>query len=148
MFPHSDRRRLSALALGLTVTGFAAAACGIGATRAHTPPSADMVQAQHDQGPVRCELILDEARGSTTFQGRVTADRAVSGTYRLSITSRSAGGSAVIRQSGEFEAGPGAPALLGQTTLGGAPARHDADLELTIAGRRQSCATPRGSREL
>lgn len=138
-------RRLPALVLGLTVSGFAAAACGVAATSA-TTPQATPVHASGD--PVRCELVLNEARGATTIEGRVSTDRPVSGTYRLSIASRSSSGSATINQSGDFDARPGSPALLGQTTLGGARANYRADLELNVGGRRLTCAEARGARDL
>lgn len=150
----SAHRRLPALALGLTVTGVAAAACGVaaapGALRAHVTPSASAAQIvpAHATGPLRCEVVLDEARGSTSIAGRVSTDRPVSGTYRMSITSRSAGGSAVINQSGDFEARPGTPVVLGQTTLGGSRAQYRADLEVTVSGQRQSCTQSRGARDL
>jgi hypothetical protein len=154
MSPSKTPRRLSALVLVLSVSGFAAAACGVAITSAGTStatPGATLAHAPANTGgtgPVRCELVLDEARGSTTIQGRVTTERPVSGTYRLSIASRSAGGSATINQSGDFDARPGAPALLGQTTLGGARGNHRADLEVRVDGRRVTCTDARGAREL
>jgi hypothetical protein len=146
LFPAS--RRLPALALGLAITGFAAAACGVAATSANPAQTEGLTMAHASAGPVRCELVLDEVRGSTTIEGRVTTDRPVSGTYRMSIMSRSAGGSAVINQSGDFAARPGAPTLLGQTTLGGSPAGYRANLELTVAGQRQTCTDTLGARDL
>ena len=133
-------RRLPALVLGLSVAGFAAAACGIPAGQAST--------ASATNGPVRCELVLDEARGATTIEGRDSADRPVRGTYRLSISSSSSGGRAMINQSGDFEAGPGAPAVLGQTTLGGARSQFRADLELSMTGQRLTCSERSDAREL
>lgn len=131
-------RRLPALVLGLSVAGFAAAACGI------PPTSASTVSAP----PLRCELILSEARGATTIEGRVSAERPVAGTYRLSISSSSSGGRAMINQSGDFEARPGAPAILGQTTLGGPSGQYRADLELTVPGQRLTCNERSGARDL
>lgn len=131
-------RRLPALVLGLSVAGFAAAACGIPPTAASTASAA----------PLRCELILSEARGATTIQGRVSAERPVAGTYRLSISSSSSGGRAMINQSGDFEARPGAPAILGQTTLGGPSGQYRADLELTVPGQRLTCNERSGARDL
>jgi len=133
-------RRVPALVLGLSVAGFAAAACGLPGSQAGT--------AAATTGPVRCELILDEARGATTIQGRVTADRPVHGSYRLSITSSGNGGRATINQSGDFDARPGAPAILGETTLGGARRNYRADLELLLPGQRLNCAEGAGPRDL
>lgn len=131
-------RRVPALVLGLSVAGFAAAACGIPPTNASTASS----------GPLRCELVLSESRGATTIEGRVSADRPVAGTYRLSIASSSSGGRAMIDQSGDFEARPGAPAILGQTTLGGNRAQYRADLELSVPGQRLSCNERSGAQDL
>ena len=139
-------RSIPALVLGLSVAGLAAAACGLPASQAGTARAEASTNA--GAGPVRCELVLDEARGSTTIQGRVSADRPVSGSYRLSISSSSSGGRSMINQSGEFEARPGAPAVLGETTLGGARAQYRADLELTLPGQRMTCSEGTGAQEL
>lgn len=133
-------RRLSALVLGLSLAGLAAAACGIPASEAGTAAAAAGVTlAGGSSGPVRCELVLTETRGSTSIEGRVAADRAVRGTWRMTIAARSAGGRSTIAQSGDFSVGPGAPAVLGQTTLGGSRAQYRAELELTVPGERISC---------
>jgi hypothetical protein len=133
-------RRVPALVLGLSVAGFAATACGIPATEAST--------AGAHTGPIRCELILDETRGNTTIEGRVSTDRPVHGSYRLSITSSSSGGRAMINQSGDFTASPGSPAVLGQTTLGGTRAQYRADLEVSLPGERLTCNQRGGARDL
>jgi len=123
--------RLPALVLGGAVVGLAAAACGIPASQAGT--------ASAGNGPVRCEISITDARGSTTIEGRVNADRPVSGTYRLAISSRSSGGQAMINQSGDFTASPTAPAMLGQTSLGGSRAQYSADLEVRVNGEQLHC---------
>lgn len=128
--------RVPALILGLSVAGFSACGLAAGETRGGAAP------------PIRCELILDEARGATTIEGRVTADRPVNGSYRLTISSISNGGRSVINQSGDFRAAPGAPAILGQTTLGGSRAQYRADLELSVPGERLSCAGRSGAQTL
>ncbi|MFN3953092.1 MAG: curli-like amyloid fiber formation chaperone CsgH [Pararhodobacter sp.] len=126
--------RSSALILGFAAAGFAAAACGIPASQAGSPAVAPATN-----GPVRCEIRIDEARGATIIEGHVSADRPVRGSYRLAITSRSSGGQATINQSGEFTAGPREPSLLGQTMLGGSRASHRAELDLQIDGQRLRC---------
>ncbi|MCC5999808.1 MAG: hypothetical protein JJU19_02960 [Pararhodobacter sp.] len=136
MKPSLIRKRTPALALGLTVAGFAAAACGMGTGLAGAEASAD---------PLRCELRITERGGSTTIEGRVSAERVVQGSYRLAIAARSGGGSAMINQSGDFEVRPGAPAELGQTTLGGSAARYTADLEIRVNGQRLRCLEQNGT---
>lgn len=109
------------------------------------PPASGLASAPGSgpaRAPLRCEIALDAVRGGTEITGIVTSDvRAVAGDYRLAITSRSAGGSATIRQSGAFQARPGQPAILGQTRLMGPPASQDVDLSVTVAGARLLCAS-------
>jgi len=136
-----NSRRAPALILGFAVAGLAAAACAIPATQASTSGSPSAAS----NGPVRCEISITDARGATTIEGRVNADRAVSGTYRLAISSRSSGGQAMINQSGDFTAGPNAPAVLGQTTLGGSRGQYRASLEVSVSGQRMSCAESGGT---
>lgn len=139
MKPSLIRKRTPALALGLSVAGFAAAACGMGAGLASSDTAAD---------PLRCELRIAERGATTVIEGRVSADRVVQGSYRLAIAARSSGGSAMINQSGEFEARPGMPAELGQTTLGGSAAQYRADLEIRVDGQRLRCLEATGSETL
>jgi hypothetical protein len=89
--------------------------------------------------PLRCEIALDAVGSGTEITGTVHSDRPVVGHYQMAITSRSAGGRATIRQSGAFEAGPDAPAILGETRLMGSPASQDVDLTVTINGERLRC---------
>lgn len=136
-------RRVPALVLGFAVAGVAAAAFGLSPDEGGTP-----IPASDRAGPVRCEIVLDERRGSTTIEGRVTAERAVSGSYRLAIRSASSAGTSAISQSGDFDARPGAPAILGQTTLAGPRGNFRAELELDVGGRRLTCSEASGPREL
>ncbi len=124
--------RLPALILGGAVVGLAAAAFGIPASQAGTGSASS--------GPVRCEISITDDRGTTTIEGRVNADRPVSGTYRLAISSRSSGGQAMINQSGDFTATPAVPAMLGQTMLGGSRAQYAADLEVRVNGEHLRCS--------
>ena len=135
-----SNRRAPALFLGVSLAGFAAAACGVPQTNAQTNVQASTPQTAPQTAPLRCEIALDETRGSTRIEGRVLSDTPVHGTYAMAITSRGGGGQTTIRQSGDFDAAPGTPALLGETHLGGAAARHDIDLRITVAGRTLSCA--------
>lgn len=130
-----NSRRAPALILGFAVAGFAAAACAIPGTQASTSGS----QSSASNGPVRCEISITDTRGSTTIEGRVNTERAVSGTYRMAISNRSSGGQAMINQSGDFTASPNAPAILGQTTLGGSRGQYRADLEVNVNGQRMRC---------
>jgi hypothetical protein len=124
-------RAPATLAFGLALAGVAAACAPATATE----PGAASAQ------PLRCEITLDPQAGGTRIAGTVHADRAVSGTYTMAVTSRSAGGQATIRQSGDFVATPGQPAHLGETRLPGTPAQQHVDLELRVEGQRLTCAT-------
>lgn len=136
MKPSLVHKRTPALALGLSVAGLAAAACGIGAGAAGGSAVVE---------PLRCELRITESAGATSIAGRISTDRPVRGSYRLAIASQGGGGSATINQSGDFEARPGTPALLGQTTLGGGAAGYRADLEILVDGLRLRCLEQTGA---
>ena len=135
MTPFAPRlkTRGPALFLGLALSGFAAActAEASGPATATAPATAT----------VACEIALDAIPGGTRVEGRVTAPRAVSGSYAMAIDSRSGGGSATIRQSGEFRA-PAGRSTFATTDLTGSPARHAIDLSITIDGERRACARP------
>ena len=139
----SASRRLSvpSSTLGLSVVASVAAilatACTIPATAQNTGPNTG-TNAGH--APLRCEVALEDLGGATRIQGRVHSDRAISGTYTMAVTSRSAGGMANIRQSGDFQAAPDTPALLGETRLMGRPDAQSVDLEIRVEGTRMTCA--------
>ncbi|MCC0077489.1 MAG: hypothetical protein H6898_13070 [Rhodobacter sp.] len=78
--------------------------------------------------------------GGTSIAGRVTSDRPVAGTYEMTVTSRSAGGRATIRQSGDFEAGPGQTDPITETRLSGSPAQQQVELQIHVGGQRLTCA--------
>lgn len=125
-------RRLSAIALGLAAASVSAAACGIPASQAHT------VTPDND-APLRCEIIREASQGGTRIEARVVTDRAITGSYEMSLTSRTGGGRTSIRQGGEFEAAPGEPAILSQSRLPGSPSAHSIDLTVHAGGQRLSC---------
>lgn len=126
-------RRTPALFLGLSLAAFAAASA-----MAHSDTPAAPAAAAAE--PLRCEVALDAIRGGTRIEGRVLSSTPVRGTYEMQITSRMGGGRASITQSGAFEASPGAPVLLGETEMVGAPASHQVDLEIRVGSRRLTCA--------
>ena len=124
------RRRGPAVFLGLSLAGFAAA-CSSSLAGADTAPA-----------PLRCEIALSALPGGTRIGGTVLSSTPVSGSYEMAITSRSNGGRATIRQSGDFTAPAHIPTPLGETELTGSPARHSVDLEIRVNGRRLTCADP------
>lgn len=109
--------------------GLGAAAIGIGAGHAGTAP-----------GPVRCEIRADLTGGTTSLEGVVHADKAVSGSYRFRVESAGASGRSNIDQGGDFTAGPGNPATLGSIMLDTRGARYDASLTVTVEGKTIECA--------
>lgn len=121
-------RRAPAVLLGLSLASLAAGSTALADSRA-----AD---------PMVCEIALDAIPGGTRIAGRITADRAIAGTYALQITSQAAGGSASIRQSGDFAARAGRTETFGETELTGSPARQRVELQVTVEGRHLSCAQP------
>lgn len=128
--PLFTRRRRQALALGLAFTA-TAAACAMPISALDTPTN--------DSGPLRCEVVVTGPQGAPRFEGRVEADRPVSGTYRMEIQRIGAAGDARITQSGTFEAAPGAPALVGQASFGGDRAGYEAVLTLRWDGGTVRC---------
>lgn len=128
--PLATKRRAPALFLGLSLAALAAAALAQAPETQRAAPSE----------PLRCEIALDAVRGGTRIEGRVISATPVTGTYEMQITSRMGGGRASISQSGDFDARPGAPALLGETEMRGAPASHEVELEIRVGARRLSCA--------
>ena len=93
--------------------------------------------------PLRCEVRVTEGFGSATYAGRVHALEAVAGTYELNLDSAGAGGSAVIRQSGEFSIPAGVTEVLGEATLGGTPGSVVAELTLNWNGQVLRCLPAR-----
>lgn len=124
-------RRSNAVTLGIVFIGLAAA-CAVPLQSANAPAQA--------AAPVLCQIAITGPARSPTFEGRVKSDRAISGTYRLEIRRKGAGGQAMITQSGDFTAAPGATARLGGATLGGDRALYEAELELRWNGQRTRCS--------
>lgn len=119
--------RILLAASALIVTGAACASTVLAPVR----PTADT--------PLRCELQLTETRGATELVARAHTAKALQGDYALKIHQRSAGGTATLTQSGPFEAGPGAPALLAETTLGGTRRSIEAELTVTSGNLHHRC---------
>ncbi len=118
-------------ATALIVTGAACASTAL-------TPSKHM---SDTDAPLRCEMQLTETRAGTELVARAHATRALTGTYALDIRQRSGGGSATIRQSGDFDATPGTPVLLAETTLGGTRRSVEAELTLTSGKITRRCHT-------
>lgn len=121
--------RILLAATALIITGAACASTVIAPAR--SVPKAD--------APLVCELQITETRTGTELVARAHASRALEGTYALDIRQRGGGGSATIRQSGEFEAAPGKPVLLAETTLGGPRRSIEAELTLTSGKIMRRC---------
>ena len=128
-------RRGPAVFLGLALAGFTAA-CTAEATSPSTAPSTAPAT------PVACAVALDAIPGGTQIEGQITTPRALNGSYAMQITSRSSGGSASIRQSGDFTARAGETTRFGSTQMTGTPAHQHVDLEIRVEGQRLSCARP------
>lgn len=89
--------------------------------------------------PLHCDIHITESQGMTTIQARATAPAAVSGQYVLDIHQRSGGGSARIRQSGDFALAPGRSETLGEATLGGTRSQFEAELTLSSGTLSRRC---------
>ncbi len=146
----AGRAAAALLAVALPAAGTAQpAAAGVETRSLYAAPGWAVVLGHDtDDGTLWCAAETANRRDQALHlmmlgDGRaVFAASPVSGTYDLAITSRMGGGRATIRQSGDFTARPGTPALLGETEMLGAPANHAVDLQVRIGPQRLTCASP------
>lgn len=94
---------------------------------------------QPQQDALICELHLSEAKHETTITATAKARQPVKGSYELTISQRSAGGTAQIRQEGEFDLSSGAETILGEATLSARARDISADLSVHANGQTQRC---------
>ena len=116
---------LPAAAIGAAVFGLAAG------SNAHS--SNDHAE------PVTCKISVSKGRYGHTYEGIVHAETATKGTYKLSLSKRGNGGSAMINQSGDFNVAAGGSESLGQATFGGLPSAVKATLTLRMKGKTLTC---------
>ena len=95
-------------------------------------------QAAGTSDGTRCEFKIGKRSGMTTLEGVVASQAAISGSYRISVSSVGGGGSD-IDQSGAFSAKPGQTVSLGVVSMGGTPGRYAADLTVTWNGGSTHC---------
>ena len=88
----------------------------------------------------RCEIKVAKRSGMTTLEGFVVAPAAISGSYRISVTSSGSGGGSDIDQSGAFTAKPGQPVSLGVVSMGGSAGSYNAELTVKWNGGSTHCA--------
>lgn len=86
-----------------------------------------------------CAIVTRNLGGMVEIFGKVSASRAASGEYALTIRQHGASGTALIDQSGEFTVAAGRTVTLGQTSLGGTLGAYHADLTVTVSGRAYRC---------
>lgn len=127
------KRRFPKSAAVIVAGGAALALAGtVGETRAHeTAPQVP--------GGLRCAIVTHDLGDAVEISGTVTAERAVDGSYALTIRQKSAGGQAMIDQSGDFSVAPGRTVRLGEAVLGGSPGAYKAELDLIVDGQRLRC---------
>ena len=65
----------------------------------------------------RCEIRAERRGNAIALEGLVFAPRAASGSYRLRVSQRGAGGSSEITQGGEFTVAPDGVGSLGTVSL-------------------------------
>lgn len=90
-------------------------------------------------GPVRCEIRATPDGDTVTLEALVHADRSVSGSYSFHVEGAGGSGNSDMEQNGTFSATPGRPATLGTVTLEANGTVYDADLDITVGGKRVSC---------
>lgn len=131
----SARPRISVIVAVLGLAGATAAACGLPLAQAETESTPQSAAA-----PLRCEIALSAATGTTVIEGHVHARSPASGRYELTITTRSRAGSSTIRQAGEFTLPEAGAAIMGETRLSGPAARIEAEMTVHSRGRSITCA--------
>lgn len=95
--------------------------------------------------PFNCEIRQSLSGSQILLQPTVTASSAASGSYSLTLVGGGAGGSASVRQGGDFTASPGQTTSLGQVSVDGRGAAYRARLEVTMGGRSTVCTSKVGS---
>ncbi|WP_127520424.1 curli-like amyloid fiber formation chaperone CsgH [Mesorhizobium sp. Z1-4] len=87
-----------------------------------------------------CEIRTTQQGSMISLDGVFVADAAVSGSYKLLITSVGGGGNTNIRQGGGFSAQAGEEVTLGRVMVGGYGASYDASLEVEAGGETLKCS--------
>jgi hypothetical protein len=123
----------------LLAAGIAAVAAGMAVAGATT------TAATSGDGPIRCEIRTEKARGLTHLVGVVATDAPISGTYRFHIEGGGRSGNTNISQGGAFAAEPGSDFELGKVMLGNPGGVYDASLDLRVMGKNYSCEARIGS---
>jgi hypothetical protein len=95
---------------------------------------------QHGNGPVRCEINVDDQGSSVALNSIIRADTATQGEYHFRVNKSGGGGSANIDQRGAFKAGPENPARLGSVTFGTNGGTYVAKLTVTADGQTIECS--------
>lgn len=98
-----------------------------------------------DEKASGCEIRTTQQGSMISLDGVFVADAAVSGSYKLQITSASGGGNTNIRQGGGFSAQAGEEVTLGRVMVGGYGASYDASLEVEAGGETLKCSERIGS---
>lgn len=93
--------------------------------------------------PVRCEIRASRSGSTITLEGMVFAKRAIEGSYRMSVRKSDGAGQSDIKQSGAFNASPGAAATIGMVTLGG-EGTYAATLRIAAEGSTTECVQRAG----
>lgn len=114
----------------------AAALSGLGLAATGAAESGDVL-------PMQCQITVQKARFGHSYTGVLKSDVPVQGTYEMTLEQNS-GGSARIRQAGDFSLKAGETQTLGQATLGTSnPGAVQVELLLHVGGQTLSCATKR-----
>ncbi|MFK8033193.1 MAG: curli-like amyloid fiber formation chaperone CsgH [Hyphomicrobiales bacterium] len=89
--------------------------------------------------PIYCEINTSNAGSMVVLESMIYSDSAIQGQFRFKIKSASGSGNTNISQGSMFNAGPGAPVMVGKTMLSAGNV-YDASLVVTVAGVTFTCA--------
>ena len=115
-------RRIGAIALGLAVAAFAANA-GL---------------ANSASGDTMCGIATGSERGMLALEGTILSPVALSGEYRLAISSSGNGGSSNISQGGYFTANANEATTLGKVLIN-AGSNYNVTFDVTAGGKKIDC---------
>lgn len=87
-----------------------------------------------------CEIRTESRSGMLELSAMAIATARISGIYKLTVTSRSSGGSSDVTQGGDFSARPGDEVVLGTLSIN--HGAYTAKLTLETAAGTATCELP------
>jgi len=99
---------------------------------------------------VACAVVAVDEAGKTVFQGRITAETAIQGSYAMEVQQTSGSLTASSKSSGSFSAGAGETVTVGRIALGtvtvngGQETTFEAFMTITVGESSMECPMAAG----